>query len=38
MSPSADRKAKRAAMLVTFEGVAQEWLELQSKSLAPETI
>jgi integrase len=38
IDPSADRKAKRAAMLVTFEGVAQEWLELQSKSLAPETI
>jgi integrase len=38
VDPSADRKAKRAAMLVTFEGVAQEWLDLQSKSLAPETI
>jgi integrase len=38
IDPSADRKARRAAMLVTFEGVAQEWLDLQSKSLAPETI
>lgn len=38
IDPSADRKAKRAAMLVTFEGVAQEWLDLQAKSLAPETI
>ena len=38
IDPSADRKAKRAAMLVTFEGVAQEWLDLQDKSLAPETI
>ncbi|HEY8053218.1 MAG TPA: Arm DNA-binding domain-containing protein [Steroidobacteraceae bacterium] len=36
IDPSADRKAKRAAMQVSFEGVAQEWLELQSKSLAPE--
>lgn len=38
IDPSADRKTRRAAMFVTFEGVAQEWLELQSKSLAPETI
>src|SRR6184192_4892397 len=29
---------KRRALLETFEGVAKEWLELQSKSLAPETI
>jgi Arm DNA-binding domain len=38
IDPSIDRKARREAMLVTFEGVAQEWLELQSKSLSPETI
>lgn len=38
IDPSAERKARRAAMLVSFEGVAQEWLELQRKSLAPETI
>jgi len=38
IDPSAERKAKRAALLETFEGVAKEWLELQSKSLAPETI
>jgi integrase len=38
IDPSAERKARRAAMLVTFQGVAQEWLDLQSKSLAPETI
>lgn len=38
IDPSTERKARRAAMLVTFEGVAQEWLDLQSKSLAPETI
>jgi hypothetical protein len=25
IDPSADRKARRAATLVTFEGVAQEW-------------
>jgi hypothetical protein len=33
IDPSMERKARRAAMLVTFEGVAQEWLELQRKSL-----
>lgn len=38
IDPSTERKDRRAAMLVTFEGVAQEWLELQSKSLSPETI
>ena len=31
-------EARRAAMLVTFKGVAQEWLEPQSKSLSAETI
>ena len=38
IDPSVERKTRREAMLVTFEGVAQEWLELQSKSLSPETI
>ena len=38
IDPSAVRKAKRAALLETFEGVAKEWLDLQSKSFAPETI
>jgi hypothetical protein len=38
IDPSTERKARRAAMLVTFEGVAQEWLQLQSKPLSEETI
>jgi integrase len=38
IDPSVERKARREAMLVTFEGVAQEWLELQSKSLSAETL
>src|SRR3984885_8993136 len=38
IDPSAERKARRAAMLVTFQGVAQEWLDLQGKSLGPETV
>ncbi len=38
IDPSAQRKAQRAALLDTFEGVAKEWLALQSKSRAPETI
>jgi hypothetical protein len=38
IDPSAERRASRAAQLETFEGVAKEWLILQSKSLAPETI
>jgi integrase len=38
IDPSAERKAKRAALLETFEEVAREWLELQTKSLAPETM
>jgi hypothetical protein len=37
IDPSAQRKAQRAALLDTFEGVAQEWLALHSKSLSPET-
>jgi Arm DNA-binding domain len=38
IDPSVERKGRREAMLVTFEGVAQEWLELQSQSLSPETL
>jgi integrase len=38
IDPSAERRASRAAQLETFEGVAREWLILQSKSLSPETI
>jgi integrase len=38
IDPSAERHERRTALLETFEGVAEEWLELQSKSLSPETI
>jgi len=38
IDPSAERQERRTALLDTFEGVGQEWLELQTKSLAPETI
>jgi integrase len=38
IDPSARRKAQRAALLDTFEGVAQEWLALHTKSLSPETL
>jgi Arm DNA-binding domain len=38
IDPSAQRQERRTALLETFEGVAEEWLELQSKSLAPATI
>ena len=38
IDPSVQRKAERAALAQSFEGVAKEWLELQTKSLAPETI
>jgi integrase len=38
IDPSAERQERRAALLETFEGVAKEWLALQGKSLAPETI
>jgi integrase len=38
VDPSADRRERSAALVETFEGIAEEWLELQSKSLAPETI
>jgi hypothetical protein len=38
IDPSARRKAEKGARAETFEAVAREWLELQSKALAPETI
>jgi hypothetical protein len=38
IDPSVERQERRAAQLDTFEGIAKEWLELQRKSLAPETI
>jgi hypothetical protein len=38
IDPSAERQERRTGLLETFEGVAEEWLELQSKSLAAETI
>ena len=38
IDPSVERKVRRAALTETFEGVAKEWLELQGKSLAAETI
>jgi integrase len=38
VDPSVQRKAERAALAQCFQGVADEWLELQRKSLAPETI
>jgi integrase len=38
IDPSDQRKTERAVLAQTFQGVANEWLELQKKSLAPETI
>jgi integrase len=38
VDPSAERKAERAAQAETFKAVAEEWLALQTKSLAEETI
>src|SRR5256885_4653520 len=38
IDPSARRKAERGARAETFEAVATEWLELQSKALSAETI
>jgi integrase len=38
IDPNAKRKAERSAPAETFEAVASEWLELQRKSLAPETM
>ena len=38
IDPSAKRQAERATQVETFEAIAKEWLELQSKSLAAETM
>jgi integrase len=38
VDPSAKRQAERAAQADTFEAIAREWLDLQSKSLAAETM
>lgn len=38
VDPSARRQTDRAALAQCFEDVVNEWLELQRKSLAPETI
>ena len=38
VDPSAERKAETIAQADTFRAVADEWLELQSKSLADETL
>ena len=37
IDPSAERKAVKEARLVTFGGVAEEWLAIQAKTLAPVT-
>lgn len=38
VDPSAKRQAERALQADTFEAIAHEWLQLQTKSLAPETM
>jgi len=38
VDPSAKRQAERASQADTFEAIASEWLELQRRSLAPETM
>ena len=38
IDPSAKRQAERATQVETFEAIAKEWLKLQSKSLATETL
>src|SRR5580700_7075569 len=38
IDPSARRKAERGARAETFEAVATEWLQLQSKALSAETL
>ncbi len=38
IDPSAKRQAERATQVETFEAIAKEWLELQSKMLAAETM
>jgi integrase len=38
VDPSAKRQAEKAMQADTFEAIAREWLDLQSKSLAAETM
>lgn len=38
VDPSAKRQAEKAVQADTFEAIAREWLELQGKSLAAETM
>jgi hypothetical protein len=38
LDPSHQRRVQRVSQTVTFELVAQEWLELQSRKLGPVTI
>ncbi len=38
VDPSAKRKAQKALQADTFEAIAREWLDLQSKCLATETM
>ena len=38
VDPCAKRQAERATQVETFEAIAKEWLELQSRSLAAETM
>jgi integrase len=38
IDPSARRKAEKGAQAETFEAVATEWLELQSRALSAETV
>jgi integrase len=37
VDPSAERKASKLALHETFRGIADEWLDLQAKTLAPVT-
>src|ERR1700733_3515889 len=38
IDPSAKRQAEKAAQVDTFEAIAREWLDLQSKRLSPSTL
>jgi integrase len=38
IDPSAKRQAEKAAQVDTFEAIAREWLDLQSKKLSPVTL
>jgi integrase len=38
IDPSAKRQAEKAAQVDTFEAIAREWLDLQSKKLSPITL